>query len=175
MSSPLIPPVPAPTFAREPKEAPAPVFEEAAPSKLPPALDGDFLKRTYRSMAFFCGLMGVCALFGWKPLLESGSFIGGMALAAVLLRVQETVLRAVMRPKSQLGGFDPRLAVMLTLPLKYLAIIGLLVALNSAGWLSPAPLALGFFLAQLVIVAKVLGLMATRKASQQAPGGGKRN
>ena len=86
-----------------------------------------------------------------------GCLVGGFVLAALLLRTQEILVRAVLRPKDQMGGLDARLLLVLVLPLKYAVVIGALALMNWAGWIRPGALALGFFLGQLVIVAKVCG------------------
>ena len=142
--------------------------ETSAPSStkpLPP-IDAAFLKRTYRSMLWFGIAITVLAAFGWgQNFAATGSFIGGLILAATLLRVQEVSLRSILRPKEQLAGFDARLLVVMLLPLKFLAIGGVLWAADASGFLRPGPLALGFFAAQLVLVAKIAGWMMARRAA----------
>jgi hypothetical protein len=132
----------------------------ASASKRATPLDAAFLSRVYRSMLWFGIVLTLLIALAQKEVAAVTSFVGGMLLAALLLRAQELLVRSALRPKEQLGGMDARLIVVLALPLKFVLVAAALAALNAFGLIRPAILALGFFAAQLVIVAKVVGWMA---------------
>lgn len=133
----------------------------AAPaSKRATPLDAAFLSRVYRSMLWFGIVLTLLVALAQKEVAAATSFVGGMLLAALLLRAQEILVRGALRPKEQLGGMDARLIVVLALPLKFVLVAAALAGLNALGLIRPAMLAAGFFAAQLVIVAKVVGWMA---------------
>ncbi len=134
----------------------------AAQTKGFPALDAAFLGRIYRSMAWFGTVLIALLALGHKGVPATVSFAGGVLLAALLLRAQEIGVRSLMRPSEQLGGFDARLILVFLLPLKFVLMAGALFVLNAFGLIRPGFLALGFFAGQLVIVAKVAGLMVSR-------------
>lgn len=134
----------------------------ASASKTLSPLDAAFLSRVYRSMAWFGAVITVLAVVGTRSAPVVSSLLAGLVLAALLLRAQEVGVRTLMRPASQLGGLDARLILVLVLPLKFLVLGGALFALQSFGLIDPGVLALGFFAGQLVIVAKVAGLMLAR-------------
>jgi hypothetical protein len=138
----------------------------ASASKTISPLDAAFLSRIYRSMAWFGVVLIVLTAFGLNSLPATSSFAAGIVLAALLLRTQELAVRALMRPKEQLGGFDARLILVLLLPLKFVLMAAALFALNYFGLIQAAYLALGFFAGQLVIVAKVAGWMLARAAKK---------
>ncbi len=125
-------------------------------------LDAAFLARIYRSMAWFGFVLVVLVALGLNSIPATASFAGGVILAAFLLRAQEVTVRAIMRPKQQLGGMDARLFLVFLLPLKLILMVAMLAMLNYFGMIRPAMLAVGFFAGQLVIVAKVVGWMMTR-------------
>jgi hypothetical protein len=137
----------------------------ASASKSSP-LDAAFLSRIYRSMLWFGLVLTVLVGLGLKSAPATTSFAAGLVLAALLLRTQELAVRALMRPKEQLGGFDARLILVLLLPLKFVLMAVALFALNYFGLIQAAYLALGFFAGQLVIVAKVAGWMLARAAKK---------
>lgn len=135
----------------------------ASASKTSP-LDAAFLSRIYRSMAWFGAILVALLAIGLRNAPVTVSFAGGIVLAALLLRTQEVAVRALMRPKEQLGGFDARLILVFALPLKFVVMGAALFALNYFGLIRAGFLALGFFAGQLVIVAKVAGWMIQRAA-----------
>jgi hypothetical protein len=136
---------------------------EASPASSP--LDATFLHRVYKSMVWFGIIVCLLMAFALKTAPAIGSFAGGYILAIVLLRLHEVTLRKALRPKSELGGIDSRLVIVLLLPLKMILVIATLVLWNMTGTLEPAPLAGGFFAAQLIIVSKVVGWLLTRKTA----------
>lgn len=146
---------PAPVDAA-PRTKPQP---QAAPTS---PLDASFIARVYRSMLWFGLVCTAMAAFAFQSGPEIVSFVGGLVLAAVLLRGQEVAVRSMLQPQDKMMGMDPRLAMVLLLPLKFVGVVAVLVAFNALGWLRPAPLALGFFAANLVLVAKFAGWMLTR-------------
>ena len=128
----------------------------------PSPLDAAFIGRIYRSMAWFGATLIVLIALGLKQIPATTSFAGGVLLAALLLRAHEVGVRALMRPKEQLGGFDSRLILVFLLPLKFALMAAALWAMNHFGLIEAPFLALGFFAGQLVIVAKVAGWMLNR-------------
>ena len=160
MSKIVVPPVPESAMsAAKPRGGAGP----AKPLNLAAAMDAAFLARVYRSMLWVGIVMTAVAFPLFHSLLAASSFVGGIALAALLLRTQEVVVRAALRPSEELGGFDPRLAMVLTLPLKYVLVIGSLAYLQWMHLLQPTTLGLGFFVGQLVLVSKVAGLLAVHR------------
>ncbi len=124
--------------------------------------DADFLRRVYRSMLLFGIVMTVLAAFAFPTAAGTGSFVGGMLLAAILLRAQEMSARSMLRPTSETGGLDAKLLMVLLLPLKFIAVGIVLWIANSAGVLKLAPFGLGFFAAQLILLCQVAGLLLRR-------------
>ncbi len=146
---------PAPVEATRPK----PQAQANAPAS---PLDARFIARVYRSMLWFGLVCTAMAAFAFQDGPAIVSFVGGLILAAVLLRGQEVAVRSMLQPQDKMMGLDPRLAMVLLLPLKFVGVVAVLVAFNALGWLRPAPLALGFFAANLVLVAKFAGWMLAR-------------
>ena len=146
---------PAPANATRPKP-------QSPPDAPTSPLDAAFVARVYRSMLWFGLLCTLLAAFAFPTVAGTGSFIGGLLLAALLLRGQEVAVRTMLRPTDKMMGMDARLAMVLLLPLKFVAVVAALVAFNALGVLRPGPLALGFFAAQLVLVAKFIGWMMNR-------------
>lgn len=133
----------------------------SAPKEKSP-FDAAFLRRVYRSMLVFGALLTLLVAFGLNSAAATGSFVGGMVLAALLLRAQEIAVRGSLRPASETGGIDAKLLVILALPLKFIAIGAVLWFANSRGWLVLAPFAVGFFAAQLVLLCQVAGALLKR-------------
>lgn len=155
---------PAPTTQAAPPAQPE-QQTTSEPKKAPRTsspLDAHFLSRVYRSMAITGVIATALAYFLWSSAAHLSSFAGGYFLALLLLRAQEVVVRGLLRPKEQLAGMDPRLGVLLLLPLKFVAVAAVLVAFNMSGFLKPIPMAAGFFVAQLVVIARVIGWTMTR-------------
>ncbi len=145
---------PAPVEVARPKSQQSGAPARAALSPLEPA----FIGRIYRSMLWFgavCTLLAAFALKGDGAGI--GSFVGGLVLAAVLLRSQEVSVRSLLQPKEKLMGMDARLAMVLLLPFKFVAVVLALVVFNALGLLRPALLALGFTAGMSVLVAKFAG------------------
>lgn len=150
---------PAPVGATRPKpQAPTRASAQAATSPL----DAAFVARVYRSMLWFGLVCTAMAAFVFQSGLAVASFAGGLVLAAVLLRGQEVAVRSMLQPQEKMLGLDARLAMLLLLPLKFVGVVAVLVAFNALGWLRPAPLGLGFFAANLVLIAKFAGWMWQR-------------
>ena len=143
---------------------PAPVSAPRLETKreIASPLEAAFIARVYRSMAWFGALCAVLAAWAFPDAPGLGSFVGGLVLAGAMLRVQEVGVRALLQPKDKLFGMDAKLAMVLLLPLKFVALVLALVFFNALGWLRPGPLALGFFAAQLVLVAKFFGWLLAR-------------
>jgi hypothetical protein len=161
MSKISVPAAPDVEFAARPSEKLGEV--RASASKTASPLDAAFLNRTYASLAVFGVLISFLVAYGWKSGANLGSFIGGYVLAVVMLKLQESAVRGLLRPAKDLGGMDPKLGLLLLLPLKFVAIGAILVGFNLTGWLQPLPFGAGFFAAQLVIVAKLAGWFLTRR------------
>lgn len=154
---------PAPVIAQGDEK---PKTSSSAPKVLSP-FDAAFLRRVYRSMLLFGILMTVLAAYGFGTGTAAGSFVGGMLLAAVMLRGQEVAVRSMLRPASQTGGFDTKLLVVLLLPLKFIVIGGLLWGANAMNLLKLAPFALGFFAAQLILLCQVAGWLLSRSMARK--------
>ena len=128
------------------------------------------MRRLWRaSIARCCGLVWSAprsqrSLFGTAAGI--GSFVGGLILAAVLLRSQEVSVRALLQPREKMMGMDARLAMVLLLPVKFVAVVLALVVFKALGLLQPIPLALGFFAGNLVLVAKFVGWMWARSRTK---------
>ena len=160
---------------------PPPLFGNAAGDEKPnitrPApkaislFDAAFLRRVYRSMLLFGIAFTVLQSFGrgygFGTFAGTGSFIGGMLLAALLLRAQEMSVRSMLRPAKETGGIDAKLLIILLLPLKFIAVGALLWSANSAGVLKMAPFGLGFFVAQLILLCQVAGLLLRRALARK--------
>ena len=151
---------PAPVGAARPKPQ-APTQAATSP------LDAAFVARIYRSMLWFGIVCTALAAFALPNTAALGSFVGGIALSALVLRSQEVGARALLQPQEKLLGLDARLMMLLLLPLKFAALAGILIVFNALGWLRPIPLALGFTVGLLVIVAKFVGWMWQRARLSQ--------
>jgi len=160
MSDVMVPPAPEPSFAAKDRAERAEASRSRRSGESP--LDAAFLARIYRSMLWFGGVMTLLTAALWKSGAGIGSFAGGLVLAALLLRTQEVVVRAALRPPTETGGWDPRVLLLVFLPLKYIVVIGILVVAFMTHCLRPEPLAAGFFAGQLVVVAKVAGWLVSR-------------
>ena len=152
---------PAPVDVARPQNPPRTAATSPASAPASP-LDAAFIARVYRSMLWFGLVCTAMAAFAFHNGPAIVSFVGGLVLAAVLLRGQEVAVRSMLQPQDKVLGLDPRLAMVLLLPLKFVAVVAVLVAFKALGWLEPAPLALGFFAANLVLIAKFAGWMLTR-------------
>lgn len=126
-------------------------------------MDGGFLTRTYVSMAVVGVLASFAAAMQWQDGAKFGSFVGGFLLAVVMLKLQQITVGGLLRPKEQLGGLDPKLGVLLLLPLKFVLVGAVLVGFQMVGVLKPIPMGVGFFVAQTVILARLAGWFLTRK------------
>ncbi len=153
----LVPPPP--LFGAPGEEKPK--IQVSEPKALSP-FDAAFLRRVYRAMFAFGALLSLLVAFGLKSVPATGSFIGGMVLAALMLRAQEIAVRSLLRPATETGGFDTKLVMLLALPLKFLGIGTLLWIANSQGWLKVAPFTVGFFAGQLVLLCQVAGWLLKR-------------
>lgn len=135
-------------------------------SKAQSPFDAAFLRRVYRAMLLFGALLALLTAFGSHSATATGSFIGGMILAALLLRSQEIAVRGMLRPVAEMGGFDAKMMMLLALPLKFLGIGVALWIANAQGWLQVAPFAVGFFAGQLVLLSQVAGWLLKRVLSR---------
>lgn len=147
------------TIPPAPTIAPRETKTEAAPTS---PLDASFIARVYRTMLWFGLVCTALAAFAFHSGPAIASFVSGLILAAVLLRGQEVAVRSLLQPKSKLMGLDSKVAMVLLLPLKFVAVVAVLVAFMMLGWLRLLPLGLGFFAGQLVLVAKFAGWMLER-------------
>ena len=148
---------PAPVGAARPK--PQTQSKPHAPAS---PLDAAFVARVYRSMLWFGLVCTALAAFAFPSVAGVGSFVGGLVLSAVLLRLQEIGVRALLQPKEKLMGMDARLAIVLLLPLKFVGVAVFLVVFNAVGLLRAGPLALGFTVGIVVLLAKFAGWMIVR-------------
>ena len=154
---------PAPVGAARPKPQTQGRAEVGAPAS---PLDPAFIARVYRSMLWF-GIVGTAlAAFAFQSAAGVGSFVGGLVLSAVLLRSQEISVRSLLQPHEKMMGLDARLAMVLLLPLKFVAVVLVLVVFNALGLLQPGPLALGFSAGILVLLAKFAGWMLMRSRAK---------
>ncbi len=156
--------VPPPLFGERSEEKPK--IQILAPKVRSP-FDAAFLRRVYRAMLVFGALLTLLIAFGLKSWAATGSFVGGMILAALLLRTQEVAVRSMLRPTTETGGFDTKLLMVLALPLKFFAIGAVLWLANAQGWLQLVPFAAGFFAAQLVLLCQVAGCLLKRSLARK--------
>lgn len=154
---------PPPLFGASGEDKPK-IVVQASKAKSP--FDAAFLRRVYRAMLVFGSLLALLTAFGSHSATETGSFVGGMLLAALLLRSQEIAVRGMLRPASEMGGFDAKLWMLLALPLKFFGVGALLWIANAQGWLKVAPFAIGFFAGQLVLLCQVAGWLLKRALSR---------
>lgn len=160
----LVPPPP--LFGAPGEEKPKQIQSAPSASKFQSPFDAAFLRRVYRAMLVFGALLSLLVAFGLKSVPATGSFIGGLILAALMLRAQEVSVRSMLRPATETGGFDTKLLMLLALPLKFLGIGLLLWLANSLGWLQIAPFAVGFFAGQLVLLCQVAGWLLKRSLAR---------
>lgn len=158
----LVPPPP--LFGAPGEEKPKTQIQAAPKTQSP--FDAAFLRRVYRAMLVFGALLTLLVAFGLKSVPATGSFVGGMILAALMLRAQEIAVRSMLRPATETGGFDTKLLMLLALPLKFLGIGTLLWLANSQDWLQIAPFAVGFFAGQLVLLCQVAGWLLKRSLAR---------
>ena len=165
MSKSLVPPAPQPSFSAARDKQSGVAADVASKSKSP--LDAAFLGRIYRSILWFGTLMMVLSapLFGYPAGVLS--FAGGVGLAALLLRSQEILVRAALRPQEKIVTLDPRLAMVLALPIKVMIVAAGLGVLYRFELLSIGALAAGFFAGQAVILAKIAGWWLVRRAKSE--------
>lgn len=130
------------------------------------SFDAAFLARTYRSMLVFGLITTVLAAFGLRSLSGTGSFAGGLLLAALMLRVQESSVRSALKPRKDASDLAAKLLVVMLMPLKLLAVGAILWFVSAHGWLNMGVFAVGFFAAQLVIVARVAGWLLSRTGAK---------
>ena len=150
---------PAPVGAARPKPQTQTPAKSGAPAS---PLDAKFVARVYRSMLWFGIVCTALAAFAFPSVAGVGSFVGGLVLSAVLLRLQEIGVRALLQPKEKMLGMDARLAMVLLLPLKFVGVAVFLVVFNAVGLLRAGPLALGFTAGMVVLLAKFAGWMLMR-------------
>lgn len=155
---------PPPLFGASGEDKPK-IVVQASKAKSP--FDAAFLRRVYRAMLVFGFVLALLTAFGSHSATATGSFVGGMLLAALLLRSQEIAVRGMLRPTSEIGGFDAKPWMLLALPLKFLGIGAVLWIANSQGWLRVAPFAVGFFAGQLVLLCQVAGWLLKRVLSRE--------
>ncbi len=146
---------------------PKPQSQAKAKANVPASpLDAAFVARVYRSLLWFGLVCTALAAFAFPTVAGTGSFAAGIVLAAVLLRSQEVSVRALLQPREKMMGMDARLAMVLLLPVKFVAVVLALVVFNALGLLRPGPLALGFFAGNLVLIAKFAGWMWMRSRTK---------
>jgi len=124
--------------------------------------DAAFLGRVYRATFVFGAISTGLFAFGLRSFAATGSFAGAILLAALMLRVQETSIRALLQPSPVAGGFNAKQWLLLALPLKFIGIGLILWFVNGQGWLRLGAFALGFGFAQAVLVCQVAGLLLRR-------------
>ena len=154
--------VPPPPLPPEPKKTAPPTGPRL---KLAAPLDMAFIGRTYVTTVWF-GL--ICSILVWgltQSAKATGSFMGGIALGALLLKSQEIFVRRVMAPRAGIAhdgealkkDLIARIPIALILPFKYLA-VGLIFWLAiDRDWLHPLAFVAGFVTEQIVIISKVIG------------------
>lgn len=137
------------------------------PQGLLESFDAAFLTRTYRSMLVFGVVTTVLAAFALRSAVGAGSFVGGLLLAALLLRVQESSVRTALKPGKDASDMAVKLLVVMLMPLKLLAVGVVLWLVNAQGWLQVLPFTVGFFAGQLVILARVAGWLLSRAQARK--------
>lgn len=130
------------------------------------SFDAAFIGRTYRSMLVFGLITTMLAAFGLRSWSGTGSFVGGLLLAALMLRVQESSVRGALRPGADASDLAAKLLVVLLMPLKFLAVGAILWFVNARDWLRMEAFAVGFFACQLVIIARVAGWLLARRGAK---------
>jgi hypothetical protein len=137
------------------------------PQGLLESFDAAFLARTYRSMLVFGLVTTMLAAFALRSMAGTGSFVGGLLLAALLLRVQESSVRTALKPGKDASDMAAKLLVVMLMPLKLLAVGVVLWLVNAQGWLQVLPFTVGFFAAQLVILARIAGWLLFRAQARK--------
>jgi hypothetical protein len=152
-------------------------FEKPTPStpgagrrpQLSAPLDDGFLKRVYVSTLWVGALAAMLAYGATNSVAWMGSLIGGMALGALLLKSQEVFVRKVLST-GDAGSGKARAAIALLLGLKFVGVMAVMGLAMESGWLLPGALALGFFMQQLIVIAKVMGRFFHKRMRSQAVG-----
>lgn len=162
MSKTMVPSPPLPTGTT--KDDTAAKAREVKSAQSP--LDEAFIGRVYRSMLWFGAVITLLVALGLRDAAAVSSLVAGIVLAAVLLRSQEIGVRSLMRPSQQGAGIDPKLSMLLLLPIKFIGVVVALATLNYFKLIAPAYVAAGFFVGQLVLVAKIAGWVLTRNAKK---------
>ncbi len=140
-----------------------------APNAQP--LDAAFLGRLYKTVAW-CVVFGAVLVYlsfsshgatiaaKWTVSFVCGALIGGL-----LLKSQEVVVTSalhLMQQANSIGKSASKL-VWLLVPLKYLLVTIVLAVTIKSGWLNVFGVALGFFTVQLIITAKIIGLVLSKR------------
>lgn len=145
---------------------------KAAPSasKMQP-LDAAFLGRLYRAV-FWCVALGAVLVYlsfssygATVAAKWTASFVVGALIGGLLLKSQEIVVSSAlqwMQEKNQTSKAVSKL-MWLLVPLKYLLVTIVLAVTIKSGWLNVFGLALGFFVVQLIITAKIIGLVLSKR------------
>jgi hypothetical protein len=68
------------------------------------------------------------------------------------------------------GSGKARAAIALLLGLKFVGVMAVMGLAMESGWLLPGALALGFFMQQLIVIAKVMGRFFHKRMRSQAVG-----
>ena len=148
----LVPPAPVASFAEKSDEK-----SSSAPKNKARKLDLALLPHLYAAIL----VGGLILTLAMIPVLGRGvplaSFGGGFLLAALLLKGQEFIFRQLV---ALLGGKKSPLGLLFVVfaPLKLAVVLVLLFVLKQHGLVAPVSLGLGFFLGQLLIVARLLSL-----------------
>lgn len=154
----LVPPAPVSEPVRKPAKP-----RSKVQSTLVEAFDAGFIPRVIASILWFGALLMLGVLGATRSPLVAGSFGGGIALGALLLKSQDLFVRRVLglpAPGENLWARTPRAVILV---LKYIVVGVVLGVLIERGWLAPPALAAGFIVGQIVIVGKVIGRFAALK------------
>lgn len=129
-------------------------------------LEAAFIKRTYWTLTWFTAILTFCAWSITHSALLAWSFGGGAALAGVLLKSQEMLVRRVVRPKDapRYDGWDAALPLPLCFVLKYGILAAALWWLNRHHHINLIAIATGFMIAQFAVTTKVLARLLLQRA-----------
>ena len=156
-----VPPPPVASFESARQSTPATVSRRV---KLSAPLDAGFLNRTHITSLWVGALAIMIAYAQTRSLRFTFSLMGGIALGALLLKSQEIFVRQVLSPVAKhAAGKFARFPLMLLLGLKFVIVMALMGISMEAGWLAPGAFVIGFFVQQLVVVAKVTGRFLSLK------------
>jgi hypothetical protein len=131
---------------------------EPASKTLAP-LDAAFLRRSYWSLALVGTLLTIAVAIWSRSLILSLSVAEGILMGGLLIKSQELVVRQVLQPLQSLPstGMKSIMPLAVLLPLKYLALGGILIVLWQVQKINLIGFGFGFMTVQVVLLARLIG------------------